>query len=458
MARVTLHPIDMPYDDLGSFQGYNEQIRSEIRELITKAHAQGRWRASEDILWNPHDLEFVAYWAQKCIDPITSPKKGSRLEEYFRPFKKTQFDLTPPGCSLGECIRLSATGDLMPAIHIDKSTDRLFERVADLIFGADCAFANLECSLAPGRPRRMGDFEMGETPILSVTHEQYHALTHHRSRSFDVLQLANNHILDGGEAGLAKTVDALKGDGIDFVGVYESEEAAALPTTTKIDDIKIGWVAHTFSVNQKPLPDGKPWMIDVTPFHVERTPDTSRIARQIDAARSAGCDVVVACLHWGAEWEFFPLPAQLDWAHAFAEQGADAIIGTHPHVIQPIEIYRPASQTNKAVPIIYSLGNLTPTMGAAYTTLSLVANLTISRGRVSGSDQTTLTTLEVTPVAFMGEEEDGRQYATCISLQDLNKIYFEGDTRVYVERMNGYADLVLGKEWRTDHRGSIAHY
>ena len=118
-------------------------------------------------------------------------------------------------------------------------------------------------------------------------------------------------------------------------------------------------MCHTFSINNKQLPPDKPWIVDITLFDLAENPDMLRIEAQIKAARAAS-DLVMLVLHWGAEWEFYPNPKQLGYAHKFAELGADAIIAQHPHAIQPIEIYRPHGDSDKQVPILYSLGNLTP--------------------------------------------------------------------------------------------------
>lgn len=448
MHARTLKPIDMPHDDLGSYHGFSESQRAALIELVKNAYADGRWRTPEDILWNPRDPEFLAYWAQKCRDPITEPMKGSGLGEYFRPFRKSRFNLAPPDFVAEAEYRVSAVGDLMPTVHVEASRDRLYRDIEDLVFGADCAFANLECTIAPADLRDIGDFAAGGTPILNVTRAQYEALTHHRTGHFDVLQLANNHVLDAGAAGVRETLTALNKDAIAHIGVYESEDAARCPQITEIGGLRIGWVAHTYCVNGKPLPEGKPWLVDMTPFHVERAPDLSRILRQIQDARRAGCDIVLVCLHWGPEWEFYPLPIQLDWAHAIAEAGADAIVGTHPHVIQPVEIYRPEATPWKSVPILYSLGNLTPSMGAAYTALSLVANLIIGESRAGSAPKTVITELELTPIAFMGEEEKGITYSECVPLRDASRAQSEKVTRRYLDSMIRYADLVIGTDWR----------
>jgi hypothetical protein len=170
---------------------------------------------------------------------------------------------------------------------------------------------------------------------------------------------------------------------------------------------------------------------------------------QIKATRAVGCDLVMLVLHWGAEWEFYPNPKQLRCAHKFAELGADAIIAQHPHVIQPVEIYQPCSYPDKQVPILYSLGNLTPFGAPPYTVLSLIANLRISTGKLKGEKRTIVTGLEVTPVSCVAEQDDdGSMHAALVPLADLVMTKLEQTTRDYVSSMAKYADLVLGPDWR----------
>jgi Bacterial capsule synthesis protein PGA_cap len=128
--------------------------------------------------------------------------------------------------------------------------------------------------------------------------------------------------MDNGEEGLMLNIDILERDNIEYIGIHKSEVASKQVKTSKMGDLNIGWVCHTFSVNNKPLPAGKPWMVDVTLFDLEENPDTSRIEAQLKATRVAGCDLVILVLHWGAEWEFYPNPKQLRHAHKFAELGA----------------------------------------------------------------------------------------------------------------------------------------
>ena len=303
--------------------------------------------------------------------------------------------------------------------------------------------------VAPGVPNGLKAMKSSGTLQIVLSMREYETLKQHKGRKFDVLQLANNHVMDNGEEGIMLNMNTLTKDGIEHIGTYRTEEASKQVKTTEMGDLTIGWVCHTLSVNDKPLPPDKPWIVDITPFDLAENPDTLRIEAQIKAARAGGCDLVMLVLHWGAEWEFYPNPKQLGYAHKLAELGADAIIAQHPHVIQPIEIYRPQSDPDKQVPSLYSLGNLTPFAAPPYTVLSLVANLRISTGKLNGEKRSVVTGLEITPVACIAEQDDdGNTNAALVPLADLEKMKLERGTRDYVNSIVKYADLVLGPDWR----------
>lgn len=435
-------PLDLPQSLDGFWSLFPPDFCQSMRDYIKEQYAEGNFRSTEDILLDDSNaVRFWSYYLQKAVDPLTEPMKGSYLKEKFAPFRTCRFDLAPSGFAIDREYRLSASGDLMRCKHLAESGDRLYEQVADLIFGADCAIANLESSLAPGVPK--------DILQAGLAMPEYETLKQHRGRTFDVLQLANNHIMDNGEEGIMLNMNTLEKDAIDHIGTYMTEEASNHVKTTRMVDLSIGWVCHTFSVNKKPLPPDKLWIVDITPFGIVEDPDTSRIEAQIQAARAAGHDAVVLVLHWGAEWEFFPSPRQLGYAHKFAELGADAIIAQHPHIIQPVEIYRPRSDPDRQVPILYSLGNLTPFAAPPYTVLSLVANLRIATGRLNGAKRTMVTGLELTPVACLAEEGNGcSTRAALVPLADLQEMTLEQETRQYVHSITKYADLVLGPDWR----------
>jgi len=442
-------PIDLPSNLDGLIENFSEEVKETIARITEERMAEGRWDAPEVIDFDPNDAEFIAYWLHKSRVPLRKAMPGCGVEERLAPWRGTRFDLAPRDFETEREYRLSAVGDLMFAKLLEESKDRMYSLVEDQIFGADLAFANLESTLTSGEVKEMAVAEKGDTPYINITPGQYEALVKHKGSTFDILQLANNHILDCGEEGISTTIDQLERDRIAFVGAYVSEADSRSVKSIQIGTIKIGWVAHTWSVNFKPPPEDRPWICDVTPFHTEEKPDTSRIEEQIRQARAEGCDLVILALHWGLEHEFYPHPDQLVWARRFAEAGADAIIGHHPHVIQFTEIYRPERNPDQAVPILYSLGNLTPAYSAPATVLSLIANLRIGTGRLDGEPKTLITGLELTPVAFMGEKENDREFASIVPLKQLNLLPLDADTRAYVDDLAEIADFVLGENWRS---------
>ena len=448
MSEMRYAPVDLPRDLSGLTEKFPDQAKEALARITRERLAEGRWDAPEDIDFDPGSMEFIAYWVQKTRAPLRKAVPGSGVERQMERFRNTRFELAPRNFEADTEYRLSAVGDLMFAKDVEASRDRMYGPVEALIFRADFPYANLESTLTSGEVKEFAVAEKGETPYINITPSQYSALVKHKGSQFDIVQLANNHILDCGDEGVATTIEHLARDGIEFAGVYTSEEDSRAVKYVQLGDLKIGWVAHTWSVNFKAVPEDKPWVCDITPFHLEKDPDTTRIEQQIAQARAAGCDLVIVALHWGLEHEFYPHPDQLAWARRFAEAGADAIIGHHPHVIQYSEMYRLQRDPDITVPILYSLGNLTPAYSAPATVLSLVANLRIANGRLRGKSRTLISGLELTPVVFLSEREDSQDFASIVPLARLNHCPLDTETRAYVDEINEIADLVLGENWR----------
>ena len=159
---------------------------------------------------------------------------------------------------------------------------------------------------------------------------------------------------------------------------------------------------------------------------------------------------MIVALHWGLEFELYPHPQQVGWAHRFAELGADLVIGHHPHVPQPVEIYRPASDPDRLVPILYSLGNLSTLMSHPAMALSLVARVGIAKGQYRGRPVTRVANLELVPVALVAEDANGKEITRLVPLHDLDRCVSEGAMRGYVDELARYATVVVGSEWRAN--------
>ena len=159
----------------------------------------------------------------------------------------------------------------------------------------------------------------------------------------DIVSLANNHALDYGTEALFDTFDTLDSAAIDYVGAGENMDRAKAPVYIAIGDKTIAFVAasHVIFAMDWYASDTNPGMVG--------TYDSTIISQSIREAK-ANSDFVVIFVHWGVERNTLPENYQRNLAKIYIDAGADAVIGSHPHVMQGFEFY-------KGKPIAYSLGN-----------------------------------------------------------------------------------------------------
>ena len=214
-------------------------------------------------------------------------------------------------------------GDIMlgrnVAVQMKKnSNDYPFAKIKDTVMAANYAIANLEGPLtkinnAPSNNMRF-HFDPALTPVLAAA-------------GFDAFSLANNHGLDQGAKGESDTQAKLTAARLAYFGDVSSDDGLVLNFV--IDDRKFAVIG---------LHD------------VYRKIDAKAVGEQIASLKKDG-DIVIVYPHWGDEYQHKHNARQAELAHAFVDAGADAVIGSHPHVIEGAEIY-------KGKPIFYSLGNL----------------------------------------------------------------------------------------------------
>ena len=207
-----------------------------------------------------------------------------------------------------------------------------FAKVKDILMTPDIMVFNLECTLTKrGCPARK-KYTFRADPALA---------SRLRAAGFDVAVMANNHTLDFGRDALLDTLTAVKRSGIVPVGAGRNlAEARALRIVEK-NGLKIGFLAFADMAVIGSV--GRPDQPGIEYL------DSRRMARTISVA-SKKVDVLVASFHWGSELDTYPTERQQYLAKLAAKSGADLVLGHHPHVLQPVEVY-------KGVPIAYSLGN-----------------------------------------------------------------------------------------------------
>ena len=249
--------------------------------------------------------------------------------------------------------------------------------VADRIQKADISFINQETLMC-------GDgYAFSYYPQFNGPQDLGYDLA---ELGFDVVNIANNHMLDKGAAGLKATIDFWNTlDSVTLLGGYTSKEDYAEPRILTVNGIDIAFLSYTFMTNGLTLPSSSSLVI---PY-----PDDDTVMSQLARARQLA-DYVIVSVHWGDENVFTPNADQRSFAKLLAENGADAILGHHPHVIQPIEwIERPDGGKTLCV---YSLGNFMAEMARDYNMLGGVISFDI----VQIGDKITTENVLFTPTVY----------------------------------------------------------
>jgi poly-gamma-glutamate synthesis protein (capsule biosynthesis protein) len=382
------------------------------------------------------------YWFHKNTNPVTRAEKGEQAADLLMTDRSVVG--LPQGFEKYSSLTLGAAGDLFYADCLENSKNVLFENIADLLFDQDISYANFECPLTEKGPEQAAPIDK-EAPLTFCTREQFNILKGYKDKRFTVLNTANNHMFDLGVKGLETTLKALADEGILDTGTNRKPDEFGKGRILVSEGIKLGLVSVTFGLNGHELPPREAYRINVSKLsskYVE--PELDLLKQQIDHCKSQGCDFIIASLHWGHEYEFFPRRQQVEAAHALIEWGADAIIGHHPHVIQPVEYYRTRRDPHRVAVIAYSLGSLAWTFSAPHIVLSTILNLTLSKGSFQGRNLTYIEKAGVTPV-FRRYVDDGGKILTRIEkLADHLGGRMGTHQQDYIAEIKRYADLVLG--------------
>lgn len=188
-------------------------------------------------------------------------------------------------------------------------------------------------------------------PAFNGPSEYFDALA---KAGFNWISAASNHTLDMGDQAVKDELAYAREHvpNVSVTGIHDSQENADTPVVREINGIKVGLATFTFGQNANAWPaDG--WLIDAY-----RNPDYSINYDLLDArldALNAASDVQIISVHWGTEYETVPNEEQKTLAAYFHSKGVEAVIGTHPHVIQPVEMIH---DENQETLVYYSLGNL----------------------------------------------------------------------------------------------------
>jgi poly-gamma-glutamate synthesis protein (capsule biosynthesis protein) len=192
--------------------------------------------------------------------------------------------------------------------------------------------------------------------------------------------------MDSGEEGVLNTIKLIVEKGLNYTGTARSEEERKKGFLLYQNDIKAAFFAYTYGTNGIPLPFGKEYMVPL----IEKQLIGEDIIR---AKNELQADIVIIGLHWGDEYQRLPSTYQKELAMEIVDMGADIIIGTHPHVIQPAEVIKTEKREGL---VLYSLGNFISNQRWRYADSGIIVYLKIEL-KNSDLKSTKVTILEAVP-------------------------------------------------------------
>lgn len=272
----------------------------------------------------------------------------------------------------------------------------VFKHVKEYISSPDIAFGNLETTL-PGDSKLFAGY-----PQFGSPDELAEAL---RNLGFDILTTSNNHSVDTGRKGIDHTIDMLDKNGILHLGTYKSQEEFEKRRILQVskNGINMIFLSYSYSTNGIAIPKEK----------VVNLIDKVRISEDIQMAKSLKPDVVIVAYHFGTEYARFPDKFQKEMVDFAFDEGADIILGGHPHVLQPYEISWKEDKfgERKQRMVIYSLGNFVSGQIKRYTNGGMIFNFTLTKTVQSGKPVISIHDVGFIPVfVYVSNEKTGYQY------------------------------------------------
>ena len=221
----------------------------------------------------------------------------------------------------------------------------IYENLLPEIQAADLAYINQE-TLMSGAEYGYTDYPCFNSP--------QHLGDQLTEMGFDIVNIANNHMLDTTTKGLLDTIEYWRTKDVTLLGGYENEDVYNTPVIIEKNGISMVFLSYTYATNGF-VPSSQ---YDVVVPYLEKEQLVEDIRRVKNEA-----DTLIVSVHWGNENQFEPTAEQRELAQVMCDEGVDVIIGTHPHVIQPVE-WIDSSNGNKTL-CIYSLGDFVAVMTRA---------------------------------------------------------------------------------------------
>ena len=367
-------------------------------------------------------------------DKSQQPKATPPQYGHFVSEKKEEKSLKK---AVPQTLRLMFVGDIMSQLPQIESADMgsgeydytpCFQYIKPIFAQADLVFGNLECTL-PGHPPYTGypNFRSPDQLAEAV-----------KKGGFDILVTSNNHALDGGLEGVNHTIEAVRKQGFLQTGTFTDavRRKVFYPFIVYKNGFKIALLNYTHHTNG---------YATTSPAIVNRL-EMNAVKHDIAEAKKMKPDVIITFLHWGIEHQLDESSEQRGVAQLLHAWGSDLVIGSHPHVVQPIK-NESFTVNKKQVNYLtaYSLGNFISSQPFVNTEGGIVfeVNLKKENGRLQIADYFYIPVLRYTPYqhgrmkfyalpisAFEGHEDD----LNMPNDEREKMTHFVAKTRAHLER------------------------
>ena len=336
-----------------------------------------------------------------------------------------------------DTLRLIFAGDIMghaPQIqsaevvkHKKYNYAPCFQYIKPVLENADIAIGNLELTL-PGKPPYTG------YPMFRSPDDLAGAL---KDAGFDLLVTANNHSNDSHALGVTHTIDVLRHQGFLQTGTFKNQRDrdAFYPLMVYKNGFKIAIVNYTYDTNG--VPTQAPTIVNLI--------DTVQMLADLREAVARKPHFIIAVMHWGVEYQLNENKDQQRLARFLVRNGADMVIGMHPHVVQPVKNERvkmPDGSVKEAV-VVYSLGNFISNQTQPNTDGGILFQVDLLKKK--GSPDVRVGKQSIIPVwRYIHKPAEGKAtyYALPVHMLEQKPEYFKGMSAAARQKMLSFAEGV----------------
>lgn len=287
----------------------------------------------------------------------------------------------PGACQSGKKIIIAAVGDVLLHQPLQMKASRkgfqsLWEDAIPYLQTADITYGNVEGPMAYGVNRAGQAVEDPGHRWDNNVYSSFPLFNYHptlaqelKKSGFDIISTANNHTLDRLSLGVDRTIKSLNEAQLPFAGTRVKNSDSPWYTIINKKGFRIAWIACTTGTNG--IEDHHQQVL-----YCYKKKDRQEIKKLIYQLKSK-TDAIILLPHWGTQYQHTPNQHQIRFAKEMLNAGALAVIGSHPHVIQPMQKYM--TQDGRATFIAYSLGNFVSYQGTPKNRATIILFLGLTK-------------------------------------------------------------------------------